>query len=92
VIQQKVELQLILVGDGTSTSFAFDLGRVYGLYFPPGPEVEGPTSGSIAPLGVLNSDAIPDGVVVDFAKLPDQTNLPGTVSVSVSHHIIYGVI
>jgi len=37
MIQQKAQIQLILNGDGTATTFAFDLGRAWGLYFPPGP-------------------------------------------------------
>lgn len=88
MIQQKVELQLILVGDGIADSFSLDISRAYGLYVAPGPEVEGPTSTSTAVLFVINPDALPDGVTVDFAKLPNQSTLPGTVSASISRHTL----
>lgn len=61
-MKQRISSQIRVVGDGVSTTFTFDLGKVYGLHFAKG------NSPADVELSVLNADAIPDEVEVGTAS------------------------
>lgn len=75
MIKQRVHTRLRLLGDGTSTTYSFDLGKVYGLNF-----TETNTStGDV--FSLIDSGAIPDSVsVTDIEGI--STFLAATATVS----------
>jgi hypothetical protein len=81
MIAQKIHTSMNLQGDGTSTTFTFDLGHVYGLNFQGTPGVIVSTSPN--PLLLIDPIAIPDAVAVDYT-IPSQ----GVVSASISRRTI----
>ena len=76
-IAAKNAMVLELAGDGTSTTFTFELDKLYGAYFPALPCNDGPFS-SISPT------TIPDSISVAAVANTDctGTGITGTASIS----------
>lgn len=68
-IQQVIDTELVVIGDGVSTGFSFRLRDVYGLYFPP---IE--LGSEFFPFVVLHQDSIPDGVTLGAVVPPAGTS------------------
>mgnify|MGYP001070726716 CR=1 FL=1 len=68
-IQQVIDAELVVIGDGTETVFSFRLRDVYGLYFPP---IE--LGSEFFPFSVLHENSIPDGVTLGAVVPPAGTS------------------
>src|SRR2546430_16843956 len=77
--QQSISFEVIVKGDGTSTSFSCDLGAVYGLHFPPNNPSGGTSLQSNSLFVPLDPNVIPDAVTVDFTT-PNQGGVTASLS------------
>src|SRR5215469_11610750 len=80
-ISSSITLGFLLVGDGSSTTFSFDIDKLYGSYIAAAPC-------SLGSFVVLNSTVVPDSVSVGSVRNTDCTGTGITGSGTISRRTI----